>query len=325
MLVAQGSFPDLDVERNRLGETVHLRQADIASPERLVELTRDVDALIVTRQPLRADHVAALDERVRVIGRAGIGVDSLDLRSLGARGIAVVHQPDYATAEVATHAVAMLLALSRRLVDADRIARRDWPTWRQVLGPIRAIEDSTVGVVGCGRIGRAAVERLRPFAKAVVAFDPLAVEPPEGAQMAQRLEDLFAASDAVTLHLPLTRETQHLVDDAALALMRPEALLVNVSRGGLVDEYAVARALRSGRLGGYACDAFDVEPVPKDSVLLTTPRTLLSPHMAWYSEASAVRLRQRTFDGVLEYLRGQSVVTGRLLPGLRRRPCVRSR
>lgn len=290
-----------------------LAEGDVTSPRALTQLTRNVAGVVVTRQQLSSEHIDAFAETVRVIGRAGIGLDSIDLEAAARRGIGVVYQSDYATNEVATHTLAMLLALARHLTEADHAARTDWASWRSTLAQIRSLEESTIGVVGCGRIGLAVIERLRPLAGRIVVYDAVAKDFPDGVEVAAELDDLLSVSHAVTLHLPLTAETEGLIDERALHLMPPGALLVNVSRGGLIDDDAAARALAEGRLAGLAYDAFRVEPIPSKMALLSAPRTLFSPHMAWYSQSSALRLRERTFDGVLQYLSGDPVRAGQVV------------
>lgn len=312
IVVATGTFPRLDQDQRRLGATAELWERDLSAASDVASLTEDADAVVVARQSLGPDHVAALAKSVRVIGRAGIGLDSIDLESAAHRGIAVLYQPDYATGEVATHALAMMLALRRQLVRADHLARTDWAAWRRELPPIRAMEESTVGVVGCGRIGRAVIDRLRPLAKRIVAFDPFMDETPDGVDRVAIVEDLLSISDVVTLHLPLTDGSRTLIDERMLELLPVGALLINVSRGGLVDEDAVAAALESGALGGAGFDAFTMEPIDAHSRLAKAPNALLSPHLAWYSESSSRRLRELTFDGVVQFLRGDLVTAGRL-------------
>lgn len=310
IVLAAGTFADADVERMHAGARAEVAVAPLATPQQVAANTRLADAVIVTNNPLGPDHLAAMGAGVRIVARAGIGLDAIDLETARSRGLAVYHVPDYATAEVATHAVAMLLALHRRLVDADRLARSAWSDWRS-LAPIRPLHEATVGIVGLGRIGAAVAERLGPLAAEVVAYDPVVESPPSSVRRASTLESLLEASDAVTLHVPLTPETAGLIAAEELARMRDDALLVNVSRGGLVDEPALVAALQAGRLGGVALDVLAVEPPDPRSPLLLTPRVLLSPHVAWYSESAEIRLRRNVIDAVVAYLAGDRTGIGR--------------
>jgi len=311
IIVAAGTVHDTSVEEEHLGGRGVVQLATIASPDQVREATRDAQAIVVTINPLTAAHIAALGEGVRVIGRAGTGLDTIDLEAARARGLFVYHTPDYCTAEVATHAMAMILAVQRRLFDADRLARSAFSDWRS-LGPIPPLDALTAGVVGSGRIGRAVMARLLPFVKRVVTYDPYVDTAPDGAERAGSLDDLLRASDIVTLHMPLTAETRGLIGARELGLLPDGAIVVNVSRGGIVDEGALRAALESGRLGGAALDVLESEPPRPDSPIMDAPRLLLTPHIAWYSTASERRVRSQVIDGVLACLAGDTPSTGRI-------------
>jgi D-3-phosphoglycerate dehydrogenase len=227
----------------------------------------------------------------RVIGRYGVGVDTIDLEAATRRGIRVVNVPDYCEEEVATHAAALALSSVRRIPQADRLVRDGgWTKWRG-LTPIPALSEATLGVVGLGRIGRETIRLLRPFFGRVVAYDPFVSEAGGDVDALASLETVLAEADVLTLHVPLTSDTHHLIDAAALALMKPGAHLVNVSRGGLVDTAALADALHRGALGGAAVDVLETEPADPDDPLLSAPRAIVTDHIAWYSDRSEPRLR----------------------------------
>jgi D-3-phosphoglycerate dehydrogenase len=310
--MAAGTFSDTRIERDHLGtRPATVRLASVASPEEAARETADADAIIVTTNPLPRPLLECLGPRVRIIGRAGVGLDAVDLEAAADLGIAVFHCPDYATQEVATHTVAMILAINRAIVRGDQVARREWNSWR-TLAPVAPFQELTVGVAGLGRIGRAVAERLTPFAREVIAFDPYVSEAPPNVSLKPSLEALLAASDVVTLHLPLTPSSRGLIGAPQLAAMKPGATLVNVSRGGLVDEAALVDALRSGHLGAAGLDVLEHEPPPPDSAILSAPNVLLSPHFAWHSWSSEQRARTITLDGVLAYLDGDSPASGRI-------------
>lgn len=306
--VAEGAFVDPSELHLAARNRAQLRFVSLGDAGSVAQLD-GCAALVVGLQRLSADHFAAMPTSVTVIGRAGIGLDSLDLDAARRRGIAVVHQPDYATDEVATHALAMILALSRRITTGDRVARSAWPSWSE-FDTIRPLSESTVAVIGLGRIGRAVATRLAPLSGRVVGFDPVS----RAAEIEQlgTLDEAVAGSDVVTLHAPLTEQTAAMINERTIELTAPGALLINVSRGGLVDEAAVARALRTGRLGGAALDVLSAEPPRADNPLLTTPNTILTPHMAWLSRSSQVRLQRWTMESVLDVLNGVPVTHGRL-------------
>jgi D-3-phosphoglycerate dehydrogenase len=260
----------------------------------------------------RAELRGAFAPSVRVIGRAGVGLDTIDLPAASGRGIAVFNQPAYGAPEVAAHALALLLAVQRRLLPADAYVRAGWRGSADH-GRISALDDSTAGVLGAGRIGRAFIDRVRPLVRDVVAYDPQPVELPPFAIRAADLGDLLRRSDVLSLHLPLTPQTRGLIGRRELLLLPPGAIVVNASRGGIIDEDALAELLHSGHLGGAGLDVFATEPLPAASPLLGAPNTVLSPHSASVSERSAYRLSHWTIGDAIEYLESGSVTHGAMV------------
>lgn len=312
-VMAAGTFTDTDVEREHLaGQAVELEVAPLETPEQVAAATAGADGVIVTIDPLTAGHIAALGPRVRVIGRAGIGLDAIDLDAAAARGVAVVHAPDYATEEVATHALALLLAAHRRIPQGEALARSGaWREWRR-LAPVRPLGELTAGVVGCGRIGRALIEMLAPLTARVLAFDPYVPEAPAGAQLAPGLDALLREADLISLHLPLTDATTGLLGTRELALLKDDAIVVNVSRGGLIDQPALAAALAAGQLGGAGLDVLAQEPPDLADPILAAPNAILTPHFAWYSAGSERRARTTAVDAMLDCLAGRAPRAGRI-------------
>ncbi len=182
----------------------------------------------------------------------------------------------------------------------------------RVLAPARPLSELTAAVIGLGRIGRAVAELLRPLMGQVVAHDPWVTEAPAGVSLTETLEEALASADVVTLHLPLTPGSAGLIGTAELALMKDDALLVNVARGGLIDQPALAAALTAGTLGGAGLDVLAAEPPAADDPLLSAPGVVLSPHFAWYSESSQRRARIQAADAMLDYLAGRELRSGRL-------------
>lgn len=311
IVIAEGTIRDTALEVGHIAGRAEVRLARIDSPEQVREATRDAQAVIVTTNPLTAAHIAALGDHVRVIGRAGTGLDAIDLEAARARGIVVYHTPDYATSEVANHTVALILAVQRRIIDADRQARVDFSGWR-ALTPIPPLDTLTAGVVGGGRIGRSVATRLQPFVKSVVMFDPYIDAVPDLVERVASLDDLLRRSDILTLHMPLTPETRGMIGTREIKLMPEGAIVVNVSRGGLVDEGDLRAALESGRLAGAGLDVLATEPPRLDDPILGAPRLTLSPHLAWYSSVSEVRVRTQAVDGVIACLAGVAPQTGRI-------------
>lgn len=314
IVLAAGTFSDVALERARVGRRATVEIADLSSTIAVSEATKFAHAVIVTNNPLPSPFVAALGPNMRLIVRAGIGLDAIDIDAVAARGLALMNLPAYATEDVATHAVALMLAAVRRLKDADQAARSCWADWRSV-GQMRSIEESTVGIVGCGRIGRAVIRRLAPFAKSIIVYDPLVASVPRPARRIESLDKLLIASDIVSLHLPLTPETRNLLSTRELGLLRPGAIVVNVARGALVDQVALAAALSSGYLGGAALDVLDPEPPQPSDPIFQAPNTFVTPHIGWYSMSSERRVREEAIDDALSFLTDRRVRHGSFVTG----------
>jgi D-3-phosphoglycerate dehydrogenase len=284
LAVLDTAYGDVEVERRAAAA----QGVDILDARDGAAGPRDADGVLVQFATIGADEMDA-HPRWRVIGRYGVGVDTIDLDAASSRGIRVVNVPDYCEEEVATHAAALALASVRRVPQSDRLVHDGgWMRWRE-LTPMPALSGATLGVVGLGRIGRETIRLLRPFFGRVVAYDPF-VDAVDGVVLAP-LESVLAEADVVTLHLPLTAETRHVIDAAALARMKPSAHLVNVSRGPLVDTAALAAALRDGRLAGAAVDVLETEPADPADPILAAPGAIVTNHIAWYSDQSEPRLR----------------------------------
>jgi D-3-phosphoglycerate dehydrogenase len=310
-VTAADVFGGPSLENDQAAGRAVVRYAALDTPEDVARETAEADGIIITTHPFGAEHIAALGPRVRVIGRAGIGLDAIDLEAAEQAGLAVINFPDYATNEVATHAVALLLALHRRLVEADRLARRPWGEQSWLAG-IEPLESLTLGLVGLGRIGRATAERMRPLVGAMLAFDPAAPPLPDGVGRCDSLDELLESSDLVSLHLPLLPATEKLLGAAQFERMRPGALLVNVSRGGLIDEDALVDALTAGEIGGAALDVFAHEPPASGARILAAPNTVLSPHVAWFSTASGPKVRRDTVEAMIVWIESGTVRNGNL-------------
>lgn len=269
------------------------------------EAARDADVVFVNFVPVDAEVIGVLAPGAVVI-RYGVGYDNVDLAAARAAGVLVANVPDYGVDTVADHTVALLLAGLRRVVEYDRAIRTDGWVGPTGLGEVHSMRDSTIGLIGTGKIGLQVAARLAPFGCTVQAYDPFAPDAAFSEKLTRvDLSTLFATSDAISLHCPLTADTRHLIDDRSLATMKRGAFLVNTSRGGLVDTDAVAAALHDGRLRGAALDVFETEPLPADSPLRTHPRTILTPHAAFYSVGSLQNLQRLAADEAGRALRGE--------------------
>lgn len=267
-----------------------------------VALAAEADAVLTTYFPLGADEIARLSQ-CRIIARYGIGVDNIDLVAARDRGIVVTNVPDYSVEEVAVHTLLLILGLLRRLpAAAQAAASGNWDV--KALRPIPRVSELTFGVIGLGRIGRRVIDLLSPLGGRIIGHDPFVSTPPTGIEATGSVDELLSRCDVLTLHVPLTADTRHLVDADALRLMRPGAVLVNTSRGPLVDTQALATALREGRLAGAALDVLEREPADVE-VVAGVPNLLLTPHMAYYSESSLREAQRKAATQIVKVLTGQ--------------------
>jgi D-3-phosphoglycerate dehydrogenase / 2-oxoglutarate reductase len=301
VLVTDTEYTSLDIEAEVLETAGHeLVTASCRTPEEVIEAGAGVDAFLVQYAPITAEVFEALPQ-LRLVSRYGVGVDAVDTEAARDHGVWVCNVPDYGTTEVALHAVAMLLALLRNVAGHDREVRAG--RWDYHLGgELRRPSSLTLGVVGLGRIGRMTAERAAPWFGAAVGYDPYLpdVAWPDGLERLD-LPDLFARSSAITLHLPLTDATGGLVGTDLLGRMPTGSYLVNTARGGLVDLDAVFEALDSGQLAGVALDVLPQEPPPSRHPLLTHPRALITPHVAWYSAEAEVELRRKAAQNIVDW------------------------
>lgn len=265
-------------------------------------------AIMVRERAVTAEVIDACPD-LKIIVRYGVGVDNVDIAHATARKIYVANVPDYgADIEVSEHALALYLAVQRRVLSRDQEVREGkWGIGQRAIIPSR--ENAVLGLIGCGRIGIAAARKFRVIGFAqVVAFDPY-LQPDVAARENIRLvdlEELCRVADVVSLHAPLTPETHHILNAERVGLLKPTTILVNVSRGGLVDEAALAAALGAGRLLGAGIDVFETEPIRANNPLLSSPNTVLSDHAAWYSERSVRTLQAKAAEEVARVLRGDT-------------------
>ena len=261
--------------------------AEMGSTEAFVAAADGAAAAVIdVTTPVTRAALAELAE-LRAVARSSVGVAGVDVAAADEAGVAVLHAPDYCVDEVATHAVAHLLACVRAIPEYDRAVRRgEWP--RQPSRPLHRLRGRTLGLVAFGRIARAVRERVRGFDLDVLAHDPY-VEPDEiRAADAEPvgLDELFARADHVSVHAPATPETEGLIGADRLRALDDDAVLVNTGRGSVIDEAALAAALDDGELAAAGLDVFETEPLPADSPLRDRERVVHTPHAAWYSEES---------------------------------------
>jgi D-3-phosphoglycerate dehydrogenase len=308
VVVTDYTFPDLRQEQvvcAAAGARFSAHQCRDA--ESVARATKGARVALVQFAPMTEAALAGLASGARVI-RYGVGYDNIDIHAAATLGIEVAYVPDYCTDEVADHTATSLLAALRKLSALDASVRRGAWAAVAICRPMSPFRQSTVGFLGLGRIGRAVMERLRPFGFSFLVFDPALSEAdlaPLGARKAVTTDDLFAAVDALTLHAPSTPVTRHIVNKAALRRMKSGAVIVNTARGDLIDAEALAEALANGEIAGAAIDVFEQEPLPADSRLRAAPNLHLSPHAAWYSDTSLGRLQALAADEIRRALAGE--------------------
>jgi glycerate dehydrogenase len=303
-----------DLSLGELAQLGELEVFDRTPPALVLERSRDADVLVTNKTVIDAETLATLP-KLRGISVLATGVNVVDVVAARARGIPVSNVPSYSTASVAEHTLALLLELTRHVGLHAALVREgawsrnpDFSFWRE---PLVELEGLTLGVVGFGEIGSRVARLGLALGMAVVATPSRRRVPPDGVRSLP-VDAVVAQSDVVTLHCPLTPDTERLVNAERLRTMKPSALLINTSRGGLVDELALADALQRGIIAGAALDVLSVEPPPADHPLLRAPRCLVTPHQAWTTRAARLRLLRVTVENVAGLLSGnpQNVVNG---------------
>ena len=307
--VTDSPFPSLDPARAALARLEpELRMAKSVSAEDILEVARNADAVLVTYAKLSRDLLAQLT-RCKAIGRFGLGVDNIDLKAATELGMTVTYVPDYCMQEVSDHAMALLLALARKVILANALVQSG--RWEVApIAPIHRLAGRVLGLIGFGNIPRALAPKAKAFGLRVVTHDPyvtpevLAEAGVEGVSF----EQLLAVSDFVSIHAPLTPATRGLVNADTLRRMKPGALLINTARGPLVDEDALIAALDSGHLGGAALDVVAVEPLAAGSKLRGRDNVILTPHTAFYSVEALNELQSKCAADVARVLSGEPPV-----------------
>ena len=305
------AIPDRGLELLRQACHIEVWDGELPPPrEALLERVRGVDGLLsLLTDPVDAGLMDAAGPGLRVISNYAVGYDNIDVAEATRRGIPVGNTPGVLTETTADMAFALLMAAARRIVEgAEYVRAGRWRTWGPKLLLGHDVHGATLGVIGMGRIGQAVTRRASGFDMRVVYFDPYC-DPEKGpfVGVAVRcdLADLLAEADFVSLHVPLTEETHHLIDASALARMKPTAVLINTSRGPVVDSDALYEALSAGRIAYAALDVTDPEPLPAGHKLLSLPNCLVVPHIASASWATRTRMAEMAAENLLAGLRGK--------------------
>jgi D-3-phosphoglycerate dehydrogenase len=302
VLITDQVFPDTDLETAMLSEIgAELHVADGTAAD-VHARCGDADALLTTYFPISAETVAAAGN-CKIIARYGIGVDNVDIASANAAGMVVTNVPDYSVQEVGAHALALTLALLRRVSQADALVRSGgWSI--DALRPIRRISTLTAGLIGYGRIARQFASSLRELGMTILTHDPFLPEPPADAELVG-LDELLNRSDVVSVHAPLTPDTRGMLGAAQFAAMKDTAIVVNTSRGPLIVVDELFDALRAGVIAGAGLDVFDEEPI--DAARLEgVPNLVATPHMGYYSEEALQESQRKATTQIIKVLSGEA-------------------
>jgi D-3-phosphoglycerate dehydrogenase len=307
--VTDSVFPSLDPAMAALRPLdPEIRIAKSTSASDILAVARDADGVLVTYAKLPGELLRQF-ERCKVIGRFGLGVDNIDINAAAALNIVVTYVPDYCLQEVSDHAMALILALARKVPFSNALVQEG--RWEMpAVAPIHRIEGQILGLVGLGNIPRRVAPKAMAFGLKVVAHDPF-VSAESAREFGVELvsfERLLEISDYVSLHAPLTPQTRGLFNAEAFRRMKAGAFIVNTARGPLLDEAALVAALDSGRLGGAALDVVATEPLPKNSSLLGRANVILTPHTAFYSVEALEELQTKCASDVARVLRSEKPV-----------------
>jgi D-3-phosphoglycerate dehydrogenase len=292
---------NIDIERDILGPDAEIILCNALSPEGFMEAARGCDALLTTyAKPIGKAEMKEMPN-CRIVARYGIGVDTIDIEAATDLGIMVTNNPSYCVDEVAEHALALMLSAWRRVTQhAMSVRAGEWAPLAG--GKIRRLKGSTLGLLGFGAIGQALATRASTLGMEILYHDPFVDESPLARSVS--MDELLRTADILTLHVPLNNGTRGMVDRTFLEKMKRDAVLVNCSRGPVVNTDDLVAALRQGEIGVAALDTTDPEPLPPDHPLLACGNALVTPHSAWYSEQSIGELQRIAAENVVAALRG---------------------
>lgn len=303
VLITDNNLGDSRLEQeileSALDAEVHVAQCVTESDVTQAVNQFQPNALIVQWAPITKGVVDSMDN-CQFISRMGIGIDMIDVDATSAAGIEVRNVPHYCTEEVATHAIAMLLALNRKLFDFDKELRAGVWDAAKLAPEIKKVSDSTLALIGLGRIGSIVAKVFSAMGAKVIAVDP--VEAGDGVERVD-LATVAREADFISVHAPLLEDTHHSLDAEFFAACERNPIIVNTSRGPIIDTKALAASLQAGEISAAGIDVFEQEPISTDESLLSTPNTILAPHAAWCSSAALPELRRQTAQNVVDFFR----------------------
>ncbi len=305
VVVTDFPWPDTAIERELVGAAGHTLIVGPPAPGKADEVAaliakHDPESILVAYAPITAEVLAA-GPHLRHVAKTGIGIDNIALDAATQRGVLVTNVPDYCIEEVSDHALALMLAFTRRIVHFDREVKGG--KWGIASEGMRRTNRLTIGLLGFGRIGRATARKAAALGAEVLVYDVMPVRD-AGAATVAALDDVLSRSDVVILHMPLDASTHHVVNRGFIARMKRGAILINVSRGPLIDNEAVLGGLESGQLGGVGLDVIEGEPNPPRA-LVERDDVIITPHVAYASDVAVLDLRRRACEEVIRVLAGE--------------------
>ncbi|MBA30675.1 MAG: hydroxyacid dehydrogenase [Dehalococcoidia bacterium] len=305
ILITDYVWPNIDIEKKIIEDNGHeLIVAPNSDQSTLINLIKDVDAILFCFADINEDVLEAA-KKCKVACRYGIGVDNIDIQKATELGIIITNIPDYCLDEVSDHVLAMLLNLNRSIMPHDKKVKEG--LWHEVnkVERIRRLNKSTLGIIGYGRIGKNVAKKANVFGIEVIAFDPLLKDDDqENNVKSVTLDYLFKNSDFITLHIPLIKETKHLISFDQIQIMKDDVIIINAARGGLIDEDALIKGLSSEKILGVGLDVME-DPNPKASnELFKFKNVIVTPHTAYFSQESNEELQERVVGEALTVLQG---------------------
>lgn len=313
-------YPDLSLEIDLIEAAgFAVRTGHAETEDDVVEIANGADGILDQYAPITRSVLERLPA-CKVVSRYGIGVDTIDYQAASDFGVVVCNVPGYCVHEVSNHAVALMLCMCRRVLAGNaQVKRGEWEF--SELTPILAADRSIVGIVGLGNIGKSFAAKAKALGYRCIAYDPYIPESVFTEHGVHRVDfaDLLERADVVSLHLPHNDETHHLIDEAALGRMKQSAFLINTSRGRIVDQAALCRALKQNEIAGAGVDVLEDEPPDAHDELLSLSNVVITPHIAYYSEQAYIKMRSTTAQSAVDVLKGRmpfSVVNADVLEKL---------
>jgi D-3-phosphoglycerate dehydrogenase / 2-oxoglutarate reductase len=308
VLITDYEFTNLKYEEGIFKESgleIEFLKAQCKTEDEVISQAKDVDAILNQYAPLSRRVIQSL-ENLKVISRYGVGVNTIDLDAAFEKGITVANVPDYGVEEVSNHALALLLSFARKITYLNNEVKNG--NWNFKAGtPIHRLNEQTVGVLGFGRIPRRFIEKVQILGFKTAAYDPFVSksEMIEAGVEKMELDQIVKEADYLSVHVPLLKDTFHLLNKDRLDLMKKTAVIINTARGPIIDERALIDALQEGIIAGAALDVTEEEPIDKASPLLKMDHVIITPHSAWYSEEAMIELRQKAAKNIVQVLRGE--------------------